>query len=126
MGVSLCNAWSIFVLVDRDRHGGLMRHRLDYIEMDATSVIALSAAIDHAVPSALHDAVAVIQRLNAALVSARQELDEVAENHLDTLALLAAEMERNMQRYQGVDEALRAAGSHSQVLVGVLNAVARP
>ena len=112
--------------VVRDRRRDLMRQRLGYIEMDATSVIALSVAIDRAVPSALQDAVAVIQSLNAALVSARQELDEVMENRLDTLALLAAEMERNMQRYQGIDEAIRAAGSHSQVLVGVLNALARP
>ena len=94
--------------------------------MDATSVLALSVAIDRAVPSALQDAIAEIERLKASLVSARHELDELTENHFATLTLLATELERNMQRFHGIDEALHVAGSHSQVLVGVLNALARP
>ena len=96
------------------------------MEMDATSVLALSVAIDRAAPSALQDAIAEIERLKAALDSAERALGEVADNHFATLSLLATELERNMERFAGIEEALQDAGSHSQVLAGVLNAVTRP
>lgn len=106
------------------------------MEMDATSLLALSVAIDCDAPSALKSVTGELADLRAAVTSAGltedlrlptgESVREMVRDYIETVSSFISEQTRYIQTLQGIEEALGTSRSYAELRDRVLAAITEP